>query len=150
MAAKSLAAAIVVGCVIYVAPSAQEPPAAAPGYAWAGACKTCHEPIYKAWEKTKHATALQRLSAEDQQKECIGCHVTGPKKPLMEGTKVVNAGIQCEGCHGPAAAHAADPNVRTGLVKKPQTEKCEECHSPKSPKFKGFWYGAMAGLVHKP
>ena len=45
--------------------------------------------------------------------------------------------------------HAADPTAKTSMIKVPASSLCEECHSDKSPKFKGFWYDAMKGLVHK-
>jgi hypothetical protein len=129
---------------------AQSPaPGAVENYAWADSCRTCHEAQHAAWLKTKHATALNRLSGAEQDKECIGCHVTGPKTRVLEGTTVLNGGVQCESCHGPARAHAKDPAVRTGLKKIPPTEVCEQCHSDKSPRFKGFFYGAMAPLSHK-
>jgi hypothetical protein len=132
---------------------AQDPAPAAtpqvPGYSWADSCRSCHETIYNAWAKTKHATALERLSSLEQEKECIGCHVTGPKSRISDGKKVLNRGVQCEACHGGAAAHAADPAVKTGLVKVPSSARCEECHSDKGPHFKGFWYDAMRGLVHR-
>lgn len=117
-------------------------------YAWAGACKKCHEDIYEAWSRTKHARALDRLSGDEQQKECIGCHVTGPKTRLEQDGKVVNGGIQCESCHGAAKAHVADPNVRTGLVRKPPESVCVTCHNDKGPHFRGFFYGGMLGFSH--
>ena len=117
-------------------------------YAWADSCKKCHEEIYEAWAHTKHARALDRLSGGDQQKECIGCHVTGPKSRVEQGGKVANAGIQCEGCHGPAKAHVADPAVRTGLARKPAEAVCVACHNDKSPHYRGFYYSAMIGFSH--
>ena len=136
--------------VAAAAPATQEPaPAQAPGYSWAESCKGCHAEIYDAWAKTKHAKALDRLSDAEQQKDCIGCHVTGPKTRVLDGRKVLNAGIQCESCHGSAAAHAADPTVRTGLIRKPAQEMCVECHCDKSPHFRGFYFAAMAPIVHK-
>ena len=118
-------------------------------YAWADACKSCHDKEYDAWAKTKHATALDRLSGADQEKECIGCHVTGPKTRVSDGKKVLNRGVQCEACHGAAAAHVADPTVKTGLVKVPGEALCGGCHSDKGPHFKGFFYSAMINLSHK-
>jgi Cytochrome c554 and c-prime len=150
---RTLVSATALGLAVYVGGLlAQEPaPAApAPGYAWADSCKSCHQAIYDAWAKTKHATALDRLSNADQEKACIGCHVTGPKARVTDGgNKVVNRGVQCEACHGGAAAHAADPKVKTGLVKTPPSSTCEECHNDKGPHFKGFWYDAMKTLVHR-
>lgn len=127
----------------------QERGATAEGYSWAVACKACHAPVYEAWSHTKHASALGRLSAGEQEKECVGCHLTGPRSPVRDGKTVLNAGVQCEACHGAAAAHVADPTTRTGLVRKPAAAVCEECHSAKGPHFKGFWYDAMAALSHK-
>lgn len=118
-------------------------------YAWADSCRPCHGAVYDAWAKTKHAAALGRLSAAEQATACVGCHLTGPKTPVLEGTKVLNRGVQCEACHGAAKAHAADPAVKAGLTKMPASELCEACHSDKSPRFKGFFYGAMVGLSHK-
>ena len=149
MARHLLASTILLGfAVLSVAPRAQTPAPAA-GYGWAESCRTCHQPQYDAWAKTKHATALDRLSGSDQEKACVGCHVTGPKERVSEGKKVLNAGVQCEACHGAAAGHAADPNVRAGLVKVPAESLCETCHSDKGPHFKGFFYSAMLGLAHK-
>ena len=118
-------------------------------YAWAESCRNCHQAAYDAWAKTKHATALDRLSAGDQEKDCVTCHVTGPKTRVLDGRKVLNRGVQCEACHGAAADHAEDPSVRTGLVRVPSEAVCVECHSDKSPRYKGFFYGAMLGLSHR-
>jgi Cytochrome c554 and c-prime len=151
MVRYTLATALILGLTGFgVAGRAQTPPPqGAAGYAWADSCKKCHEPIYNAWAKTKHAIALDRLSGAEQEQACIGCHVTGPKTRVQEGRKVLNSGVQCEACHGAAAAHAADPTVTAGLTKKPASSVCEDCHSEKGPHFKGFFYGAMAGLSHR-
>ncbi len=118
-------------------------------FAWSDACKDCHKDIHEAWSKTKHARALNRLSGSEQQKECVGCHVTGAKKLLEVGSKVVNAGVQCESCHGAAAAHVADPTIRTGLAKEPGEQVCLECHNDRSPHFRGFLYVGMSRLSHR-
>src|SRR5450759_907635 len=149
MLTKLLASALALGISTFLGGTlGQTDPSAPPGYAWAGACQKCHGPIYEAWSRTKHAKALDRLSSAEQEKDCVGCHVTGPKSRVLESKKVLNTGVQCEACHGAAAAHAADPQVRTGLVRKPPSSTCEECHSSRSPHFKGFWYDAMPGLSH--
>lgn len=151
MSRHLLATTVILALAGYAASGlAQTAPTRDPAaYAWADSCRKCHEPIYNAWAKTKHSTALDRLSSADQEEECIGCHVTGPKSRVSDGKKVLNAGVQCEACHGGAAAHAADPTVRTGLIKLTPSSLCEECHSDKGPHFKGFWYDAMRTLVHK-
>jgi len=149
MGIRTLASASVAAIAIALSPAAQAPPSPpAPGYAWAEACRTCHQEIYDAWAKTKHANALDRLSDSEQGQPCVGCHVTGPKTRVMDGRKVLNRGVQCEACHDAAAAHAANTSV-LGIVKVPPESRCVECHNDKSPRFRGFFYGAMAGLSHK-
>lgn len=150
MATRRLGCTVCFGLVLFGAGAlAQNSPPDAANYAWAGSCRGCHEVVYDAWAKTKHASALSRLSGAEQATACVGCHVTGPKVRVLDGTKVLNGGIQCESCHGAATAHAADPAVRTGLKRVPSTELCEQCHSDKSPHFRGFFYSGMAGLSHK-
>ncbi len=142
----ALAAVALLSLGISAHPRAQAAPAG--GYAWAEACKSCHEAIYTSWSRTKHARTITRLSAENQTQDCIGCHTTGPGGKLEVDGKFVNANVQCESCHGPAAAHAADPAVRTGLVRKPAQEACTACHSDKSPHFRGFFYEGMLSFSH--
>jgi hypothetical protein len=151
MSIRTLVSSTVLGLAVFTAAAVAQGPAApqSPGYAWADSCRNCHQAIYDAWAKTKHATALSRLSSGEQEQACVGCHVTGTKTRVMDGGKVLNRGVQCEACHGAGAAHAADPTVKTGLVKVPAESLCEECHSSKSPKFKGFFYSGMAPLSHK-
>lgn len=134
------------GVLASAPPALQEP---APAFAWADACKDCHAGIYEAWSKTKHARALDRLSDGERRRECVRCHITGGDALIEKRLRVLNAGVQCEGCHGAAAAHVADPTVRTGLVKRPPESGCRACHNENSPHFKGFVYGAMAKLVHR-
>lgn len=147
--AAVLCATVVLAFVVIVRTAAQAPqddPGA--GYAWADACKSCHAEIYDAWAKSKHARAIDRLSAGDQKAECLGCHVTGGPGKIEQNGKFVNANVQCESCHGKAAAHVADPAVRTGLTRKPKADACEGCHSAKSPHYRGFMFSALVGLVH--
>lgn len=128
----------------------QEQPAAkqAVGYAWAEACKSCHTDIYDSWAKTKHSRTIDRLSAAEQAQACIGCHTTGGVGKLEVEGNFVNKGVQCEGCHGPGAAHAADPTNKVGLSKTPSAKTCETCHNDKSPHFRGFVYQGMSKLSH--
>jgi hypothetical protein len=80
--------------------------------------------------------------------------VTGAKEPLeLEGT-VVNANVQCEACHGPGKAHieaAKAGNVAAAKLAHPPAERvCVACHNERSPHYRGFFYAALKGLVHKP
>lgn len=135
------------------AASAQEPDTS--GYAWAAACKDCHAEIYDAWSKTKHARTINRLSGDERKagSACIGCHVSGPREPVVVSGELVNANVQCESCHGAGKAHVegakAGNAAPAGLVKKPQSAVCEACHNDKSPHYRGFYYNALAPFVHK-
>jgi hypothetical protein len=35
------------------------------------------------------------------------------------------------------------------MTAKPAAPLCQTCHNDKSPHFKGFYYNALVGLVHK-
>jgi DmsE family decaheme c-type cytochrome len=78
-------------------------------YVGAETCKTCHEDIYNAWEKTPHwKTTLDKEGG-----------------PSHQG---------CEGCHGPGAEHVAGGGDVTKIYKfknKPRQEtsaRCLICH----------------------
>ena len=74
------------------------------------ACEACHAPQFAAWSASPHGHARETLIQEGSGRDetCLECHVpTGACDP---GTKKA-PGVECEMCHGPAAAHAADPTV---------------------------------------
>ena len=113
------------------------------GYAWAAACKDCHADIHAYWEKSKHGRALLRLRGEDQNAPaCVNCHVTGGAGKVLVKGDVVNGGVQCESCHGPSAAHVANPTEKPP-ARVPAAAVCESCHHAKSPHFRGFFYQGM-------
>jgi hypothetical protein len=147
-----VATALVLGVV---SSAATQPAPGQENYTWSAACKECHAEVYDSWSRTKHAKTIGRLNAEERKAggECIGCHVTGPKEPIMADGEMVNANVGCESCHGAGRAHVeaakAGEAAKAKLVKKPQAPVCETCHNAKSPKFKGFYYSALVGLVHK-
>jgi hypothetical protein len=64
----------------------------------------------------------------------------------------VNAHVGSESCHGPGAAHIKAAREGAGLGgirrKSPQS-LCETCHNDKSPHYRGFFYSALVGLVHR-
>lgn len=128
-------------------------PAETSDYVWDAACKECHSEIHDAWAKTKHKTALNRLSAAEQDQPCAACHLTGSAKPVMVEGKVANAGVQCESCHGAGKGHVdsakagSTPPAKMGT--KPVESVCVRCHNDKGPHFHGFFFAAMKGFVHK-
>lgn len=104
-------------------------------YAGATACAECHESIYNLESKTPHAHALQTLKSihQDNNANCVACHTVGFGLPTGFRTELATphlAGVQCESCHGPAAAHAAN---EMDLTRRPRielaSEVCGGCHN---------------------
>jgi len=153
---KLAVAAPTVAVALLGATAAQEVPATPQDspYVGADACKDCHTPYYEAWHGTKHANAINRLSAAEKAGgQCIGCHATGtPAQLTAEGANPSLPGVQCEACHGPGRTHVDSANAGTpkpgSLAKAPAEEVCVRCHNQKSPHFRGFFYSALAPLVH--
>ncbi|MDO4558551.1 MAG: multiheme c-type cytochrome [Planctomycetia bacterium] len=103
-------------------------------FAGSQSCQSCHPEVYEHWLTTKHATAMKTLTEvsvppRDYDPECVCCHVVGwdPQKsfPWISGYESVEktpemAGVGCESCHGPGAAHNAaeagtDPQRQVAL-----------------------------------
>jgi hypothetical protein len=106
-----------------------------PEFAGADTCATCHTNSHHEWMATRHATALQTLKSIGMHNNasCLGCHTVGYGLPTgfkSEATTPQFAGVQCENCHGPAAAHASNPEDRSML---PPVELaatlCGGCHT---------------------
>lgn len=104
-------------------------------FAGAQACAECHENIYNLESQTRHPMALQTLKSiqQDNNAACVTCHTVGAGLPTGFRTELTTphlAGVQCESCHGPAAAHAAN---EMDLTKRPRKEiagqVCGGCHN---------------------
>ncbi len=143
-------------------------------YLGISACKKCHIKLYRSWKKTKTAKSFEALKpgvrAEtkvklkfDPQKDytkdakCLECHTTGfglpggYKIPEPGDAKAIkrakeNAGVTCEGCHGPGSNYI--PVLKKVMFKKQKyTQKqlcdlgmfkvnasiCTKCHNPRNP-----------------
>ena len=137
-------------------------------------CKKCHFKLYRSWKKTKTAKSFETLkpgvAAEvktklkfDPQKDyttdpkCLECHTTGfglpggykiPEPGDAKAAKRAkeNAGITCEGCHGPGSNYT--PVLKNVMFKKQKyTQKqlcdlgmfkvgarvCSKCHNSRNP-----------------
>jgi Cytochrome c554 and c-prime len=109
--------------------------------------------VHAAELTTKHATALNRLSLDERQRECVGCHVTGADRLLDVDGKMTNGNVQCESCHGPERTYVeaakSGGSGKGNIVRKPATQTCERCHNKKSPHVRGLFYDAMLGFVHR-
>ncbi len=82
--------------------------------------------------------------------ECLDCHSTGlnvrfDRDTLRFQTGMADAGVGCESCHGPGAAHsesrAAADIVHPGRLHRSKAGKqrafhlCAQCHGPRQPVF---------------
>lgn len=101
-------------------------------YIGARACVACHKLQHLQWSRTSHARAWTTLWNEKRalDDDCWGCHVTaakqvgGPQKPQeIAGMR----DVQCEACHGPGRAHAAD-QAAASIVLDPGEAVCRQCH----------------------
>ncbi|MFZ1166910.1 MAG: DmsE family decaheme c-type cytochrome, partial [Candidatus Sulfotelmatobacter sp.] len=139
------------------------PPADISKYVGAETCKTCHEEIYNAWEKTPHWKTTLNKAGGPARQGCEGCHgpgadhvagggdVTKIFNPAKHSAKEVDA--KCLTCH--AAAHPnfdRSPHARANvscischsvhqskeeetLLKAPQPALCFQCHADTKPAF---------------
>lgn len=107
-------------------------------------CLACHETASDVWSHSVHAHAWQTLVTKARQFDslCQRCHTTAYGLPggfdsVAESSDRVDVG--CESCHGPGAAHSADPTRRTFFNARDQ---CISCHDAEnSPKFEfvAYW-----------
>ena len=100
-------------------------------------CARCHADIAKKFEGSAHAHAMATLEAkyEDNNPDCVACHVTGWKEPGGYGIDPQNramlAGVQCEACHGYGTAHDRSTNAMAA-----PKDMCLRCHdAANSPEF---------------
>jgi hypothetical protein len=122
--------------------------------AGSASCAKCHEADQAAWNASKHAHAFATIKEKGFHVDpyCQSCHTTGYGLPggferLSTGAE--RTGVGCESCHGPSAAHAADPKRRTTWA---AADQCARCHDHEnSPKFAygDYWprvaHGKKAG-----
>lgn len=118
----------------------------APSDPFAGndACVKCHADAAHVWERSGHAHALATLEKEGHGRDpdCVRCHVVGLEAEggFLSRTKTPQfAFVGCESCHGPGAAHAANPKVP---IARSGPETCTNCHTrDQSPNFdfRTYW-----------
>ena len=119
-------------------------------YVGDGKCSPCHSDIYKSWQATRHAKAIDSLKKTGQEglAGCVRCHVTGYEKNNgfidYELTPEM-AGVQCEACHGPGGRHISNP-MGEKPERKPGEDLCRACHTVGQDP--GFNYEEKAKLSH--
>lgn len=131
-------------------------------YVGAKKCKMCHnKPAtgaqYDQWTESKHAHAMESLSAEEaKDPKCLKCHSTfGSVDNDLVATLKVDEGVSCESCHGPGSLYFPNSVMKDkakamekGMIE-PTEKVCIACHNKNSPHFKGFNYKEyMAKIAH--
>jgi DmsE family decaheme c-type cytochrome len=113
-------------------------------YVGADTCKTCHEEIYNAWEKTPHWKTTLNTKGGPSKQGCEGCHGPGAdhvagggdktKIFVFEGKSRQETSARCLSCHGEAheQSHFAQSAHSSSDV------GCLDCHSPHHAKGKEF------------
>jgi len=119
-------------------------------YAGNEKCSPCHSDIYKSWQDTRHAKAIDSLKKTYQEglASCVKCHVTGYEKDggfLDYELTPEMAGVQCEACHGPGGKHITNP-MGEKPVRTPGEGLCRDCHT--KGQDPGFNYEEKAKLSH--
>jgi predicted metalloprotease with PDZ domain len=112
---------------------ADDPERVAGRYVGQARCAACHEDQHKQWMMTKHASAYKTLLDRHRhfQPKCVSCHVVGYGTPhgyRLGMPEQTLANVQCEMCHGPGAAHAAEPSA-ANIRKVVPEQVCVECHN---------------------
>ncbi len=118
-------------------------------YVGSDRCATCHVDAAKVWKTTAHSRAMATLVKRDKAfgKNCVGCHVTGYRKPggsvagKLQYTATIGAetftkkleNVGCEVCHGPGSLHIQTPVGKDGKaqnIKRQVPESlCIKCHN---------------------
>jgi predicted CXXCH cytochrome family protein len=142
------ASAIVSLLLLLNAAGAYSEPAAT--YVGGKKCAVCHSDINDAWQKTRHAKAIESLKKSKQESlpACVKCHVTGYEKDggfIDYELTPEMAGVQCEACHGAGSQHAESPSAKN-ITKESGAVLCRQCHTERQDA--GFNYAVKAKAVH--
>ncbi len=107
-------------------------------------CARCHQAEYDSFLQTSHAQAMASLQNEYQENnpECVSCHVTGWEKAggygLDKRNRDMLQDVQCEACHGYGTAHERDVKISQATME----AACLACHDEtNSPEFdyESYW-----------
>ena len=113
-------------------------------YVGAETCKTCHEEIYNAWEKTPHWKTTQDKEGGPSKQGCEGCHGPGAdhvagggdktKIFVFEKTSTKDVNARCLTCHASGTQHMSAINS----IHSQNNVSCISCHSPHHSQTKQF------------
>jgi peroxiredoxin len=102
------------------------------GFSGSAACGVCHEAEHETWTFTKHASAFDTLvtHGDNNDPECIGCHVVGYGQPGGFVSSAQSSDLEdvgCESCHGRGGPHLSPDFVKAGNYE----TACLACHDTK-------------------
>lgn len=150
--------------IMFMAFTPNEPAAEGNKFIGAKSCGMCHKSKTgnqdKIWKESKHAKAFTALSSEEGKKiaaangiedattseKCLSCHATASaEKALWDKKFKVDAGVQCESCHGAGSGYKSKKimldhakSVAGGMtdftVAGSAEKVCANCHSGEQPK----------------
>jgi DmsE family decaheme c-type cytochrome len=113
-------------------------------YVGAETCKTCHEEIYNAWEKTPHWKTTLNKEGGPSKQGCEGCHGPGAdhvagggdktKIFVFESAPTKEINTRCLTCHAGGTQHMNAVNS----VHSQNNVSCTSCHSPHHAQTKEF------------
>ncbi|HEV8377949.1 MAG TPA: multiheme c-type cytochrome [Tepidisphaeraceae bacterium] len=103
------------------------------GMAGSGSCLKCHASDYNSWIGSRHARAFASLQEMGfhVDSSCQKCHTSnfamaGGFVSVRRSGASELAGVGCESCHGPSAAHVKDPKKHTPWA---AIVQCVHCHN---------------------
>jgi hypothetical protein len=122
-------------------------------YVGSGACGSCHPDTRAAWQQTAHAGAYNSISGlpASVAKDCFVCHTVGNGWP-SGFVNITNtpwlAGVGCENCHGPGAAHVYGNHSLVQPAVTIASQVCGGCHDgPMDPTYTEWTNSAHAEVT---
>ena len=117
-------------------------PEALKGYIGSQVCLGCHEGLHAdavdGWRASKMSSTYERIKDEPVKDNCLPCHTTGFNPRTGH---YAEAGVGCEGCHGPGAEAVKlvvggklDEHKKAIRLDRESTLVCVGCHNPHVPR----------------
>jgi hypothetical protein len=102
-------------------------------YVGSSSCRDCHEPQFRQWRRTSHASAMRTLIGRRRNRHpgCISCHVVGFGTISGYNLRVRQRDLEnvgCESCHGPGSLHMVEP-ASGHISRSVSREVCSGCHT---------------------
>lgn len=122
----------------------RDAPATAGGWAGSAACTACHAAAAATHAGSRHHHALASVQRRGygHDPDCLRCHVTGIDEPggwrRLPGKEHL-AEVGCESCHGPGAAHSADPTTRMRPVSRATCIACHDAENSPAFEYESYW-----------